>query len=510
MSGTQPVWPPPPPPGWPFVRPVPPPAPLFGDRWPGPSMPPSGTLLGVVAAAGVATAAAVPEGRPGLGWLVTALAITAAALALGWHTRRSPPPAPAALIGAAWTVAAVGLSAVSAVRDAPWLVTLGLLTACLAGSLAVVGRSFRGVVAGALAVPVAAVRGLPWVGRCLLAARRGGGGAALRVAVAGSVGLGLIVVFGALLASADPAFARVLDELMPAVDGSWVRSAVLFGLGGWAVVGAGFLLVAPPAPPGPPEVRPPRLRGLEWTLPAALLVLLFALFVGVQFVTLFGADSYVLRTTGLTYAEYARGGFWELLTVTVLTLGVIVLGSRWAPQQGLLQRAWKRGLLGALACLTLVIVASALSRMWLYQQAYGFTVLRLLVLTCELWLGAGFLVVIVAVLRLRPGSPAPGMVAAGVLALVALAVLDPERFVAERNVARFEETGRIDTLYLSTLSADAVPALVRLPEAERWCSLAGMRATPDDDWRSWNASRTAARAALATVPSGPCGETRTR
>lgn len=49
----------------------------------------------------------VCRGRPGLGWLVTA--ITAAALALGWHTRRSPPPAPAALIGAAWTVAAVGL-----------------------------------------------------------------------------------------------------------------------------------------------------------------------------------------------------------------------------------------------------------------------------------------------------------------------------------------------------------------------------------------------------------------
>gem|GEM_PF-6431570 len=56
---------------------------------------------------------------------------------------------------------------------------------------------------------------------------------------------------------------------------------------------------------------------------------------------------------------------------------------------------------------------------------------------------------------------------------------------AERRALRGDREDR----HLSTLSADAVPALVRLPEAERWCALAGMRATPDDDWRSWNAAQ---------------------
>jgi hypothetical protein len=226
-----------------------------------------------------------------------------------------------------------------------------------------------------------------------------------------------------------------------------------------------------------------------------------ALFVGVQFVVLFGSDDYVLRTTGLTYAEYARSGFWQLLAVTALALGVLALGSRWAPARTPVERVAKRGLLAALALLTLVVVASAINRMWLYQQAYGFTVLRLLVLTCELWLGAGFLLALAAVLRLRPGGLSRPMVAVGMVALLGLAVLDAERFIAAHNVARWSETGKLDTSYLGTLSADAVPALVDLPPAVRDCILVDIGdglATPDD-WRATNVSREAARAELARL-----------
>jgi hypothetical protein len=334
--------------------------------------------------------------------------------------------------------------------------------------------------------------------------RMASGRRSLRIAMSGLVGLGMVAVFGSLLASADAAFASIVGDLVPTVDGTSVtRWVVLFALGGGSVVGACFLLTAPPQP-GPPPVRPSRLGGLEWALPVGLLVALFALFVGVQFAALFGSDDYVLRTTGLTYAQYARSGFWQLLAVTVLALGVIVLGSRWARASTASERAWKRGLLGTFAFLTLVIVASALSRMWLYQQAYGFTVLRLLVLTCELWLGVGFLLVLWSVLRLRPGGPARGMVATGVLALLALAVLDPEHFIAEHNIARYAASGEIDTYYLGRLSADAVPALTRLPEPIRSCALAPIAqrlGSADDDWRSANAARAAAVDILADLPA---------
>ncbi len=94
-------------------------------------------------------------------------------------------------------------------------------------------------------------------------------------------------------------------------------------------------------------------------------------------------------------------------------------------------------------------------------------------------------------LRLRPAGLTRPMVAAGLLALLGLAALDPERFVAEHNVARWTETGRIDTYYLSTLSADAAPALLALPEPLRSCTLAPIvdRLAVPDDWRSANLTR---------------------
>ena len=72
---------------------------------------------------------------------------------------------------------------------------------------------------------------------------------------------------------------------------------------------------------------------------------------------------------------------------------------------------------------------------------------------------------------------------------------DPERFIAEHNVARWTETGELDTYYLSRLSADAVPVLVDLPEPQRSCTLVDIADDlgAPDDWRSANLSRDAAR-----------------
>jgi hypothetical protein len=93
------------------------------------------------------------------------------------------------------------------------------------------------------------------------------------------------------------------------------------------------------------------------------------------------------------------------------------------------------------------------------------------------------------------------MVAVGMLALLGLALLDAERFITAHNVARWAETGKLDTYYLGTLSADAVPALVDLPPATRDCILVdiGYGLEAPDDWRSTNVAREAARAELARL-----------
>jgi hypothetical protein len=465
-------------------------------------------VLGAAAAVGAATAATVPVGPTGVGWLYTATAAAAVTIMVRWSANRRErfgPARPLLPADVGWTVAALALSAVGTVRAAEWLAALCLLAAAAAAALAVAGRSFPSLLTSVAVPAVAALRAVPWVELGLRTRCRR---LSVRTAAVALASVAVLVVFVPLLASADAAFADVVAALTPGID-AWAapRWFVLFGLGALATAGACFLLLAPPEPDGA-AYRPTRLRCLDWALPTGLLVAVFALFVGVQFVVLFGSDDHVLLTDGLTYAEYARSGFWQLLVVTALALGVLAFDSRWAPATTAVERAVKRGLLSALAVLTLVVVASAISRMWLYQQAYGFTVLRLLVLTCELWLGVGFLLALVAVLRLRPAGLSRPMVAVGMLALLGLAVLDPERFVAEHNVARWIDTGRLDTSYLSTLSADAVPALVALPEPLRSCTLVDVAAglAEPDDWRSSNRSRAAARDVLrGTVPACAVG-----
>jgi hypothetical protein len=152
---------------------------------------------------------------------------------------------------------------------------------------------------------------------------------------------------------------------------------------------------------------------------------------------------------------------------------------------------WLRILLGSLAVLTLVIVASALSRMWFYQQAYGWTVLRLLVASCEIWLAVVYLMVIAGGITLRANWLPKAIVGTGAAFLLVVMVMNPERVVADYNVSRFEATKKIDTRYLSQLSEDAVPALVRLPEHERSCSLRWLKNRTDveQDWRDFNLAR---------------------
>jgi hypothetical protein len=216
---------------------------------------------------------------------------------------------------------------------------------------------------------------------------------------------------------------------------------------------------------------------------------------------LFGGDRHVLETRGLTYAEYARGGFWQLLTVTALTLVVIAAAARFAPDA---DRVLVRALLGPLTVLTLVIVASALFRMHTYEEAYGFTRLRVLVSVCEAWLGSVLLLVLVAGVRLRGRHLPEAAVATAVVALLGLAMANPDGFIAERNVTRYAETGDIDLPYLSGLSADAVPALDRLPAPQRDCALAAQVRGQEDGWREWNLGRSRAEDVLRRTPPVSC------
>lgn len=299
---------------------------------------------------------------------------------------------------AVWAVGGLALLAIPALREAGWPVFLAVVSALALGSLALHGsRSWPGVLLGSLGLFPSAAAGVRWGWHGVRDRADDSRGRVRTVVRSTAVAVVLLVVFGALFASADAAFADLLGNLTPDVsvgDGPW--RLFLFVLGLVGALAAAYSAAAPVRWDGI-TVRPGKARNrAEWALPLIVLNLLFAAFIALQLVVLLGGYDKVLEETGLLPAEYARQGFWQLLWATVLTLIVIALALRWAPRGGPGDRTLVRSVLGTLCVLTLVVVASALRRMDLYVDAFGLTRLRISVAAVELWLGVVLVLILAA------------------------------------------------------------------------------------------------------------------
>ncbi|MCD4524716.1 DUF4153 domain-containing protein [Nocardioides sp. cx-173] len=452
---------------------------LFGRFWPD-AVP--GSLGAVLAslAVGLLAAVVLPYRDPGLGATALLLAAGGVVLAFSVH-RRSP-----FTLGCA-AFCALPASTV-AVRDADWIVLLCLFAGgavCVAG--VVHGRTLPAFVLAGLAWPLAGLRGLPWLGRSLRGvAGLSASAAALRTLVWSVLAL---LVFGLLFASADAVFAEWVGALVPELElESFVLRSFLTVAVGGLVLAAAYLALNPPhleSRGGPPR---PVAHRYEWLAPVLLVDAVFVVFLLAQATVVFGGHDYLERTTGLTYAEYVHQGFGQLTVATALTLLVVWAAARKAPRATPADRAWLRGALGLLCVLTLVVVGSALYRMHVYQEAYGFTRLRLLVDVFEGWLGLLVLAVLAAGVTLRAAWLPRAALLSGAGLLLALAAINPDAWIARHNLDRYAETGKVDWTYLRGLSDDAVPVLAELPADEAACALAG-REPADDDWLSWNLGR---------------------
>ncbi|MGQ0519907.1 MAG: DUF4153 domain-containing protein [Actinomycetota bacterium] len=314
----------------------------------------------------------------------------------------------------------------------------------------------------------------------------------------------LVLLLGLLLGAADPVFASWFDLSFDA--GDLVVHAVLLGLGVWG--GAGLLRMASSVSPAPLPAPRSRLGYVEAATVVGALVALYTAFGVSQLVTLAGGARHVLDTAGLTYAEYARSGFFQLLAAATLTLGVLLSVRAAADLDTPGRRRTFTILAEAAVALTLVIVVVAVRRLHLYEQAYGLTLARLFAVVFAVWVGAVFVLLALSLagVHRRRRWLVPAAVGAGLLCLLALNVMGLEAVVVERNVANYQRTGRLDTGTLLGLSDDAVPALVdalpRLDPVARRVVLDRLCATPDDgagDLPSWSLSGHRADAARRKV-----------
>ncbi|GAA3207748.1 DUF4173 domain-containing protein [Actinocorallia longicatena] len=455
-------------------------------------------LAGALVAA-LTGAAVLAYERVGANLLITALAVLGALAPL----RKRRMDRTSLLFG----TLAVALLGIAALRDAGWIVALSVCLALPLLSYATIGgKGWLDLAGGGLAPLASIFRMVPWLERGVRAqasAGRGRAGTALR---SGLAALLLLVVFGALLASADAAFDSVIAAVLPDLTlPSVIIRCFLFLTIGLLTLALAHQCAEPPSLDGL-ITRPEPAGRLPWAFPLAALNLLFVVFAAVQATVLFAGDKdALLRSTGLSYSQYARQGFFQLVAVTVLVLAVVAIAYRFAPLAEKRDRVLVRVLLGLLCALTLVIVAVALRRMSLYEEASGWTRLRLWVHSFELWLGLVFVLIGVAGVRLR-GAWLPRTVAAtGAAGLLVLGLINPDAFIAGRNVDRVLDGRHLDTGYLRELSADAVPALDRLPEPRRSCLLGHYaEALGDGDaWPEANLSRSAARDLIRRHPLVP-------
>jgi hypothetical protein len=469
--------------------------------------PADGATLAAVAVAAVLTDVAVRSGPDGLAGAVL-VALVAGGLLLSGRVAN---PQARALAGVA-----VLFGVFLAARTSPWLLPFDVMAV---GGLLVLAASFAsGGSVVDLTIPAAVTRACVAVAHGLAApafllSGRGAPVTSSRRVAATARGLVLavpiLVVLGVLLASADAVFAGFFNGwnlLTP------IQHGVLLVIGAWGM--AGLVRLASAASPPTLGRITYRLGRTEATIVLGSVVALFAAFAVAQVVAASEGGRHVIGTAGLTYAEYARTGFFQLLAVAAITLAVL-LGLRAATD--LSDPADRRRfmiLAEAAGALTLVIVIVAVARLGLYEDAFGLTMLRLYSKVFAVWIGVVFVLLaldLAGVGRRRAWLPATA-VAAGLLALFTLNLVNPEAVVVRHNVAFAERSGRFDPDYLTELSDDAVPALVdalpRLdPQArqvvlDRVCTM-GSAGQPTRSWWAFNGARDAAVEARNSVCVGP-------
>lgn len=421
--------------------------------------------IGILWAASIAVAAlgawVLYDALPGINW--TLWTGTAGVGLLGFARSRGRPARPVLVMSTAAIVIA-GAAAVTASPPLWALIVLSVIFYLAMAMLLSAGLSLRSVTAWFLATaPLIA-----FMNAAVQTMRRSGEATQLirssraRAWTRGlAITLPILIVFALLLAGADPVFA------------SW-RDAILDWLGGWEFVARIVFFLAllvvvlgaygyPSSESGASAATEPKLpnRWLGSTERFILLAgvaALFWLFLAVQLGYLFG-NLPTVASSGVTFAEYARRGFAELTVVASVSALLIVVSEQYGTDDG--RRGILRFLTLAVIAAVLLLLGSAFRRVWLYEEAYGFTTARLY---AQFYMAAVAVGLVMLSLEVAGNFDAGRLfrraVAAATILFIGLIYWNHEAWIARRNMDRFAVSGKLDVVYLTRgLSLDAIPAI---------------------------------------------------
>lgn len=275
------------------------------------------------------------------------------------------------------------------------------------------------------------------------------------------IGIALLILIIPLLLMADPAVAVAVNLFFAQINiGDAFLFIFMFLLGASAAA-------APVATANRGEytglrtakdfsaLRP--VQGVTAGVALSMVGAVYILFGTAQFAYFFETKDTMAKILGLTSSQYAVRGFAELLFVTCLNFIIIAAALRFTKRK---ENGSTQGYIKALCTLLVVfnfvIMASSHMRLTYYETSYGYTIAR--------FISHSFMILLVILNAIMLGRVYLEKIKLikvfAVCALVyfcGLVALNPETYVVRSNIERFEQTGKIDTAYMFTLSGDAVP-----------------------------------------------------
>ena len=325
------------------------------------------------------------------------------------------------------------------------------------------------------------------------------------------IAIPIVLVFAFLLASADIVFnQKIIDFFdlfnLGRIPEYIVRLAIILF---WACLLAGvFLHAAAKSKDGKligedkPVVKP-FLGFTEAAIVIGSVVLLFLLFVIVQFQYFFGGEGNI-GIEGYTYSQYARSGFNELIAVAFASLLMILGLSTITQRENNRQKLAFSGFCIAIVSLVIIILVSAFMRLSLAINWHGYSRLRLYPRVFLIWVGILFVAVIILEVFRRERYFALAALLASFGFAATLSMLNVDASIVTYNVFRTTQEKHFNVYHLTSLSTDAVPALMdkfldsSLSEtthegigAALVCFLNSrtIEKASNEDWRSFNFSR---------------------
>jgi hypothetical protein len=167
--------------------------------------------------------------------------------------------------------------------------------------------------------------------------------------------------------------------------------------------------------------------------------------------------------TGITYANYARTGFFQLLLVTLINLSIVYFTTKYIEYKNNKAKKISKILLCLIVLFTINMLYASHFKLSLYENYYGFTYLRFYVHYTIITIFILLVIALISVISENLSISKYTLVSLLVMYTI-INFFNVDGFIAKNNIQRYNTTGKLDISYNMSLSADAFEEISSLKD----------------------------------------------